>query len=208
MICVIIPNFQLLKCIALQIRIHPIMFSRISIVLQIALLFVICSCNVFELQEEETVVSGSYFDGEAARNLHFSDSCFFSEFFPDILRSYTSGEELVELSCLISASERRESGDDCIFLGIPKDACKIENNRLTFSARCSVHILFISIISRDFIYIFSHQTAKAHFRGSAHLTEDVSPGPVRVDLKLDNGDRIKLLFNHVISGNVFYTRRR
>ena len=166
------------------------------------------SCSVFELQEEETAVSGMYFKEDAACDLHFSDSCFFSEYYPDILHSYTSGEELVELSCLISANERRDSGDYCILLGIPKDVCKIENNRLTFSARSTVHIFFISIVSRDYTYIFSHQIAKAHFRGSAHLTEDVSPGPVRVDLKLDNGDRIKLLFNHVISGNVFYTRRR
>lgn len=177
------------------------------LVMQI-LLLALSSCSVFELQEEETAVSGMYFKEDAACDLHFSDSCFFSEYYPDILHSYASGEELVELSCLISANERRDSGDYCILLGIPKDACKIENNRLTFSARSTVHIFFISIVSRDYTYIFSHQIAKAHFRGSAHLTEDVSPGPVRVDLKLDNGDRIKLLFNHVISGNVFYTRRR
>ena len=177
------------------------------LVMQI-LLLALSSCSVFELQEEETAVSGMYFKEDAACDLHFSDSCFFSEYYPDILHSYTSGEELVELSCLISANERRDSGDYCILLGIPKDVCKIENNRLTFSARSTVHIFFISIVSRDYTYIFSHQIAKAHFRGSAHLTEDVSPGPVRVDLKLDNGDRIKLLFNHVISGNVFYTRRR
>ncbi len=184
------------------------MFSRISILLQIATLFVICSCNVFELQEEETVVSGAYFNEEAARNLHFSDSCFFSEFFSDILRSYTSGAELVELSCLISASERRESGDYCIIMGIPKDACNIKSNRLTFASRCSVTVLFMSIVSSDLSEGFSHHTAKAHIRGSAHLTGDVSPGPIRVDLKMDNGDRITLLFSHVISGNVLYTRRR
>lgn len=184
------------------------MFNRVSIMLQVALLLFLYSCSVFELSEEETAVSSMYYNEDAACDIHFSDSCFFSEWFPDILSSYVSGGELVELSCLIDASERRDSGDYCIILGIPQDACKIENNRLTFSSRCSADILFLSIVSRDYNYIFSHHTAKAHIRGSAHLTEDVSPGPIRVDLKMDNGDRITLLFNHVVSGNVFYTRRR
>lgn len=184
------------------------MFNRVSIMLQVAVLLLLYSCSVFELPEEETAVSGMYFNEDAACDLHFSDSCFFSEWFPDILSSFTEGEELVELSCLITAGETREWGTYCILMGIPKNACKIENNRLTFSSRCSVKVFFVSIVSRDFKQGLSQYTAKAHIRGSAHLTEDVSPGPIRVDLKMDNGDRITLLFNHVISGNVFYTRRR
>lgn len=178
------------------------MNSHISTAWSLAVLLMISSCNVFELPEEKTTVPGRYFEENAIYELHFSDNCFYSEDYPHFICA--DYDQWVELSCLVAQGDG-PSNFFCVFMGIPNKACKIENNRLIFSSRCSIKIHFASLLNDVFI-VHSEHAAMAHIRGFGQLTEDSSAasGPIRVDLTLDDGERITLLFNHVTMKSILF----
>ena len=172
-------------------------------VLLISCLLFLDSCVGFTTDTSRyNNVDGCFFQDTGAF-IHFSDTCFFSQYYPDFLSA--KHKECAELSCRVE--ERAPFGDYCIYIAIPHDAYSIKDNQIILPSHCTVNVKFL-LLSGDVVFVHSEYSALARFRQSdlpykTKADESVAPCHISVKLSLENGGVLLLAFDRAMNGSIF-----
>ena len=161
------------------------------------------ACEGFSDNQVMNAVDGRLFSDPENEYL-FGGTCFFSQDYNPVMIPYY--EDMAELSCLAESNGRKWSY--CIYIGIPKEAIKINDGQVTLPSHCKVRVKFVRF-SGDLFNLESEYSATARFSGDSfpyNKTTGGNTNPCNLKIRLSmnrGGGVVSLKFNSVHIGTIF-----